>query len=625
MIVRPQDFSVVSELLKREKVLVVDTETTGLAVWRHDKLFALIVGTLTGEVYYFNYNELEPACLLTQKPTFFTEDQTVVFHNAKFDLAALYQSGVHVPGKIYDTEVNARVLYNEYMSYSLDACLERIGEKKSSVVEDYITTHHLWEWESLPGKKMRTKRKHFQKVPIDIMLPYAEQDVSGTTKLYLSQQKELTEKKLHHVSELESKFTRVLFDIEKTGVKISPEYCEKAFAHEHSVYAREAEEFTKLTEVRFSDSRAVLAKVFKDFSGQIPKTEKGNDSFTDEVITLIPHPAARCVQNYREAYKKAHTYYQNFIHLADEEDIVHCTFRQANTRTARLSAADPNFQNVPKRESKDSVYRIRQALVPREGFLFVDVDYKAMEFKLMLDYAAELSLIREIKAGLDPHQATADLVGIERDPAKTLNFGLLYGMGVDKLSLQLGVSVEDARRFKKKYFNALPSVESFIKRATYAAETRGWVKNWYGRGYYFPDPKFAYKSANTIIQGGCADVVRVAMILVADYLKDKKSRMILQVHDSILFEVHMDEDYVIPVVMELMGSAYPGKYINLDCDMKYSFKSWGELEDGGSNGEKARDAIQRAANEAIQDKGRYLDIKDSGSESQGSTGLNSLL
>lgn len=595
MIVTEASFERVCEKLRYEKVLVVDTETTGLSVWRTDKVFAIIVGTLDGREYYFNYNELESQCRLSVPPDIFREHQTVIMHNAKFDMAGLHRMGLTIPGTVYDTEVNARLIYNEYLSYTLEACLERIGQKKSDVVKEYCETHKLWTWETQPGKKKRTKHYHYERVPLDLMVDYAEKDVIGTRHLYLWQQQELSlNEEVKKVSQIESKFTKVLFEIEKTGVKIDPSYCRRAFEHEHSLYSSASEGFTRETGIRFSDSRTVLSKAFAAFSGLIPTTDKGNASFTDEVISQIDHPAARFVQDYRESYKKAHTYYQNFLYLVDMDDTVHCTFRQAGTRTARLSAADPNFQNLPKRESQDSEFRIRRALVPRPEHLFVDIDYKAMEFKLMLDYAAELELIAAIKNGLDPHQATADLVGISRDKAKTLNFGLLYGMGVDKLAAQLGVTREEAQRFKRQYFDALPRVRSFIRRATNAAEVRGYVKNWAGRQYAFPDPTFSYKAANTIIQGGCADILRVAMVNIEEYLRGKRSRILLQVHDSLLFEVHYDELDIVGPVKDLMERAYPQIHIGLDCDVKYSLTSWGELRDWGTDGKEARDAVQGA-------------------------------
>lgn len=596
MLVSQEFFTEVIKDLSSAQILFVDTETTGLSVWKEDKLFSIIIASENSPAYYFNFNPEEPLQLLNEEHLreiagkLFTKEKMCVFHNAKFDMHMLAKAGAPVLGEVYCTEVNARIVYNEHLSYTLDSCLSRIGLEKLDTPKKWCLENKQWRWEKQAGKKKREKVYFYNKVPLDIIVPYGVQDVVGLRSLYNYQQnelKKLDDKKILNISKLESTFTRTLYTIENTGILIDKAYCNEAFDYEYNEYKKAEIEFKELTGIDFVDSEKVFEQVFQDIKDQFVYTEKGNTSFKDDVINNFNHPVVPVIQKYREHYKKAHTYYQNLSYLSDENSVIHCGFKQAGARTGRLSCEKPNLQNIPKREEDTSVYKIRKAFIPRPGFFFVEMDYKAMEFRLMLDYAQESELIEKVKNGHDPHQATADLCNISRSAAKTLNFGLLYGMGVGKLSKQLNVSIEEARVFKRKYFNALPNVQAFLEKAMYAAKNRHYVFNWYGRRYQFPNPEFGYKAANSIIQGGCADVVRIAMNGCISALTPLKSKLILQVHDSLLFEVANDEAHIVPQMQEIMENAYRYISLPLAVDAKYSTKSWEELVDWGDNVEKA--------------------------------------
>jgi DNA polymerase-1 len=233
------------------------------------------------------------------------------------------------------------------------------------------------------------------------------------------------------------------------------------------------------------------------------------------------------------------------------------------------------------------------------------IDYDQMEFRMMLDYAGQLDLIEEIVKGLDPHQATADLVGIPRRPAKTLNFALLYGMGNEKLANTLDIELYEAKRFKFKYFSNLPMVKMFLNKTSLKAEKIGFVRDWLGRVFYFGDPKFSYKAANAIIQGGCSSVMKIALCRLHDFLKDKKSNLIMTVHDEALFEVHESEFYIIEKLQEIMENVYPHKHIKLTCSVSHSLESWGDPVEGypeDAKGNEIQDQSSRSFKEAIGER-----------------------
>jgi DNA polymerase I len=599
MIVRQSELEQVLAKLESASEIAVDTETTGLLLYHEDRLFSLIAAT-EAEEFYFNfqpYDGLDPDLLLPCevldriKPIFASLSKTFYLHNAKFDMAALARFGIELGGTVWCTEAMARIEFNDHMSYSLDDCVQRIGYKKDDKVMEYIKEHHLWEWEQIPGKKTRSKRLFFNKVPLDIIVPYAEKDARITFDLARHQAQAFADLAAGTPSTLpgvltvacnERAVTKVFFDMERHGVLIDKSYCERSIEHETRRYREAASEFERLTGIPFTDSGKVLAQAFSKVGAKFGTTDKGNPSFTDDVLATLDSPIARVVQEYRDAYKRANTYYRNFLYFADAQGRIHANARQAGTGTGRVSYTEPNLQNLNKEEG-DAEFKVRRAFVPTPGNCWISIDYKAMEFRMLVDYAKLKRLADKILAGLDPHDETAKLVGIPRKQAKTLNFGLLYGMGVSLLAETLGVPVEEASRIKRQYFDALPEVEVLIRSVTRAASLRGHIFNWAGRRSYFPNPEFSYKAPNFLIQGGCADVVKFAMVKIHQLLQGKRSRLTIQVHDELNLDMHPSELHLLPEIVGIMENVYPHKVLPLQCSVSHSWTSWGDLVEGAPN------------------------------------------
>lgn len=215
----------------------------------------------------------------------------------------------------------------------------------------------------------------------------------------------------------------------------------------------------------------------------------------------------------------------------------------------------------------------------------------------MLEYANQTDLIEKIKAGHDPHDATAELTGLTRKPAKTLNFGLLYGMGIAKLAAAIGVTYDEAKEFKWTYFGALQKVKNFIKNTSDTQAQRGYIWNWAGRRYYLDDPKWSYKAANSLIQGGCADIVKLAMVRLEEFLQAYHSRMVLQVHDEVLFEIDIAELHIIPELCIIMEQAYAAKNMPMSCAISYSPSNFHDMI------EVPKDAAAETIGKALSEKG----------------------
>jgi DNA polymerase-1 len=550
MLVGKSSVKSVMEKLAQRKTLALDCEATGLHPFLGARLFSIVIHDGL-ETYYFNFQgydgvgaehvlpyeilqDFEP---LTQDP-----DRTWILANAKYDMHLLSREGVELLGKIYDVLVMARVENNTHLSYSLDSCAKRIGLGKSDAVLDYIRDHGLWDWVQIPGKKTRSKDLHFAKVPLAIMQPYAEQDAQVTWAVYEHQQKIFSEwdaspRPIAPIVANEMALTKVCYQVEKRGILLDRNYCQNAIAHEESRMEAARGEFFRLAGVPFVDSRKTLTPVFESNGLAIGKTEKGNDSFTDDVLAGVDHPLARAVQSYRDAAKRANTYYKSFLFFADPSGVVHPNIRQSATATGRFAITDPALQTLQNPDDeKESGHEtaVRGAFKARPGTTLYELDYKNMEFRAAIDQSDELEMAEKIKAGHDVHTATGEATNIARKQAKILNFRILFGSGIQGVADGLGVSYDTAAEIVKKYYAGLPKLRGTIRRCGEIAKERGWIFNKFGRRYFFPDSNFAYKAFNHWDQGSCADAVKIAMVRIHEFLKDYESKMILQIHDSAL-------------------------------------------------------------------------------------------
>lgn len=376
----------------------------------------------------------------------------------------------------------------------------------------------------------------------------------------------------------EQRLSKTCFRMESRGILIDPDYVIRAHEYERRQIEQAKEDFKADTGRPYKDSPKLFKAIFTERGIEVKRTEKGNPSFTSDVLEEISDPLAKLIQRIREHEKRAGTYYASFLYHAGEDNVIHPNIRQAGTTTGRVSYSNPNLQNVPKEDEESDLNKefvVRQSFVPRRGFVYMSCDYTQVEYMLMLDYAGERKLITMVNDGADLHQATADMVGITRKLAKTLNFAILYGAGIDKLALMLGISVEEARDLRHEYFRKLPKISAFIAKVMNVGGARGHVNNWLGRKCHIDYKSEAYKLPNHLIQGGAGDVMKVAMNKIDDILLDKQSSMLVQIHDDILWECHESEMDLVPVIKKAMESVYPAKSgIKLRVVPEISTKSW---------------------------------------------------
>ena len=363
-------------------------------------------------------------------------------------------------------------------------------------------------------------------------------------------------------------------DIQARGIQLDRGYVEEGKRYEQQQVKEATKDFEKDTGRTFKDSSRVFAEIFAARGETFPLTNKGNPSFTAEFLNSSSSPTAKLINRIRFHQKRYSTYWTSFVHYSDEQNVLHPELDQAGTVTGRFASRDPNLQNIPKEDTGQ--YKIRGAFIPREGYRLVSIDYDQQEYRLMLDYAGEMGLIEAVNNGKDVHTATAELLNIPRRHAKTVNFAMLYGTGKDKLAQMLGISVREAISLKHLYFSRLPKVKALINGIIRAGEMNGCISNWLGRKYWCGNFDMAYKLPNWLIQGGGADVIKVAMIDCHEYLKQTQSHIALQVHDELLFEIHEKDMAIIDDLKHLMSRVYkPKNGMHLTCSHEVYPHRWG--------------------------------------------------
>lgn len=613
ILVTEENFLASVKDLLYEKELAVDTETTGFNSFKGASLFSIIICSPT-KVYYFNFNwysepEVKPYILDLEKylPTLrdlFRSVKLWIFQNAKFDLHMLDKEGLLPEGEYYCTQAAGRVLYNIDDSYSLDSMCEKyLGQRKDDAVMAYLEEHKLYQMVPVPGLKRKFKNYFFSQVPFHIISKYGMKDGKLTFALKKYQEKNFRKTDWGVINN-EMRLIKTLFKMEKHGVLIDKSYIECASAFESGRVEGILKGWEMAAGSELVDSGEYLKPIFESLGFEIGKTEKGEPRIDADAIADIDHPLARVLEKYRDAEKR-YTTFMGLLAAADGNNVVHTNFKQAGTVTGRMSSIEPNLQNLAS-DDNETPFPIRRAFIPRPGHFFLSIDYKQMEFRLLLEYAKELELIEKIKNGHSPHEATAEMTGLGYKAAKTLNFGLIYGMGIKKLARAIGVTEQEARVFKEKYFRALPHVREFLYKASSNQRKRGFCWNWMGRIFYLKEPRFSYRAPNSIIQGGCADVCKLAMNRLDEWLEyNSDIKMILQVHDEILFEVPYDCDLLaIHKIKEIMETAYPHKNIPLTCSVSYSLKSFYDMIELGGDGDivdTLRESISTQSTQAPQE------------------------
>jgi DNA polymerase-1 len=454
-------------------------------------------------------------------------------------------------------------------------------------------------FEDVAGKGAR--QLTFNQVPLEEAVPYAAEDAEVTLCLHRALWPRLeAEPALRHVyEEIEIPLVPVLSRMERFGVKVdaerlraqSRELAGKMAAIEEQAHREAGQPFNL-------GSPKQLQEILYDKLG-LPVTRKtptGQPSTAEEVLAELAdqYPLPRLILAHRSLAKLKSTYTDKLPEqINPATGRIHTSYHQAVAATGRLSSSDPNLQNIPIRTEEGR--RIREAFVAESGYRLLSADYSQIELRIMAHLSGDQGLLEAFAEGLDIHRATAaevfalppeDVTDLQRRSAKAINFGLIYGMSAYGLARQLGIPREDAQRYIDRYFERYPGVRVFMEETRRRAREQGYVETVFGRRLYIPEinarngqrRQYAERTAiNAPMQGTAADIIKRAMIRVDTWLRDSgiDARMIMQVHDELVFEVAPDQLEALQAqVSSLMTSAADLK-VPLEVETGIG-ESWGE-------------------------------------------------
>ncbi len=561
--------------LLQEPVVAFDTEATGL-----DPLTAELVGMsfsfAEGTGFYVDCcsKSLQLEHLIEQfRPVFERKDLVVVGQNLKFDLHIMRRYGVEVCGTLWDTML---------AHYLMDPESRHNMEYMSEVYLHY----HPQPISELIGKKGAGQRS-MRDVDPEIVAQYASEDADVTLQLHHTFRPMLREKGVEKLfEEMEMPLLPVLASMEWEGVRVDPVVLRDLstdLAQQMKEKEQEVFDFAGLT-FNLSSPRQLGDVLFGNLrlDPKAKKTPSGQYKTDEEVLLGLAarHPIVRAVLDYRQAQKLRSTYTEALAHLIHPRTgRVHTSYNQAVAATGRLSSNHPNLQNIPIRTEKGR--EIRKAFVARDAnHCLLSADYSQIELRIMASVSGDPHMMQAFADGLDIHAATAARVyGINpsevdehlRRKAKTVNFGIIYGISAFGLSQRLGIPRQEAADLINQYFAAYPGIKDYMHETIASARSRGYVETLMGRRRYIRDIQsananlrgFAERNAiNAPIQGSAADMIKMAMIRIHREMQRAqfRSRMILQVHDELVFDVYRPElEAVRSIVVREMVEALPLK------------------------------------------------------------------
>ncbi len=578
---KPEEIAELVALLADAKIFCFDTETTGLDA-NDAELVGMSFAVKTGEAYYVPVpaNQAETKKIVEQfKLVFENENIAKIGQNLKYDMLLLRWYGVEVKGELWDTML---------MHYLLEPELKH---NMNYLAETYLKYAPI-KIETLIGEK-GVKQRTMRSVPVEKVVDYAAEDADITLQLYEYLQPKLKESGdlLKLYTEIEAPLIQVLTDIEFEGVNVNAEFLQN---------------YSKVLEVDILDYRSKIYEVAGvEFNVDSPKqvgeilfdrmkipykgkkTKLGAYSTDEEKLSELAeeYPVAQRILDYRSLQKLRSTYVDALPkQINSKTNRVHTSYNQFLASTGRLSSNNPNLQNIPIKTIQGR--EIRKAFVARnDDYTVLSADYSQVELRLIAEISKDANMLEAFRLNQDIHQATAakvydtpldEVTSEQRRNAKTVNFSIVYGAGARNVGLQLGISNKEAKELIANYFKTYSGLQDYMKNVVAEAREKGYVTTLVGRRRRLRDihsqsaitRAAAERTAvNSPVQGSAADLIKIAMINIYKILKDRqfRSKMILQVHDELVFDVHKDElEELRQIVSDCMRNALPNLSVPLE-------------------------------------------------------------
>ena len=571
-------------LLGLQKSFCFDIETTSLDRFEA-KLLGVAFSWAAHEGWYLPYT----ADLLPALRQALTGPAEKIGHNLKYDLSVLHHHGIQVAGPFLDTMLAHALVFPD-QRHTMDFVSESMLGYSPIQLAD-IANSHLQP--PLPGPpsddlfsfaetKKISKELDVSAIPVEVLAEYAAEDADVTWQL-AEKLRPLLDGQERVLHEIECPLLPVLVRMEMEGIEVDPAALVEIGGQLQQRIDELSVSIAKHAGRPFNlNSPKQLGEILFNELGLADKAKKTKTGqFKTDEATLATlagkHPMIDEILEYREATKLKGTYLDALPgHIVKETGRIHTQFHQLVAATGRLASTDPNLQNIPIRSTLGR--QIRKAFVPRQGFTLLSCDYSQIELRVMAALAKDASMTEAFRENRDIHTATAAKVwGIaesevtreQRSGAKMVNFGIIYGISAFGLSQRLAIPRGEAAEIIDNYFKQYPAIKEFMDRTIQEARMSGYVETLTGRRRYFPDLTSGNQTIrgnaeraaiNTPIQGSSADMIKLAMIRIDNLLREKpyQTRMLLQVHDELVFDLHPDEsEELLPLLLNAMETALP--------------------------------------------------------------------
>ena len=580
------------EVLKKidqNTLVAFDTETTGLDT-KKEKMVGFSFALNEKEAYYvpiahFYLGVTEQVSIVDAIEAInIILKAKVIGQNLKFDFSLLYhQYAVQEVTPFADTMIMAWLL-NPGSKVGLDALAKK-----------------FFRYEMKPFKSLVKKGETFANVDIETATFYAAEDAWMTFMLYGALDKAMGLASIEYLqdlaTEVEYPFVNTLIAMEKRGIKLDVEKL-KSLQEMLSIRLAElTEEIYALcgTEFNIKSTQQLGEVLFGHLSLKGAKKTKTGYSTNEKVLNGLKgeHEVIEKILEYRTTQKLLSTYAEPLIKLAklDEKSRIYTSFLQTGTATGRLSSKEPNLQNIPTRSLLGR--KVREAFVAKEGYKLLSIDYSQIELRLLAHFSQDKVLLDSFNQGLDIHMATAiKLFGEEeaeakRGYAKSVNFGILYGMGAKKLSDELGISSKEAKEIIVAYFENFSTIKGFLAKIQDDVKNIGYVETILKRRRIFDyenatgmqKAAFMRESVNAVFQGSAADLIKLSMLEIERFMKEESidGAMLLQIHDELIFEIKEEIiETVAPKLQDIMSNIMKLD-VPLECSVNIGY-SWGELK-----------------------------------------------
>jgi DNA polymerase-1 len=559
--------------LQNQTSVCFDTETTNIDAL-HAELVGIAFSYEKGKGFYVPFPEnKEESILLIEKFRPFFENESIekIGQNLKYDLKVLSNYSIQVKGKLFDTMI-AHYLINPDMRHNMDILSETYLKYSPKSIEDLI------------GKKGKNQLS-MRDVSLEDIKEYAAEDADITLQLkenFTLQLDNTDTKKLF--DDIEIPLVKVLVAMEKEGIRVDVDFL-KSLSHdlgndiqklETTIYEIAGEKFNLASPKQLGD---ILFDKLKIGGAKQKKTKTGQYATGEEILNYLvkEHEIVKAILDWRQLVKLQNTYVDALPNQVDSTtNRIHTDYMQTVAATGRLSSNNPNLQNIPIRTERGR--QIRKAFVARdENYTLVSADYSQIELRIIAALSGEENMIQSFQKNEDIHKATAskvfnipleEVTREQRSHAKTVNFGIIYGVSAFGLSNQTSLSRAESAALIEAYYQTYPSLKSYINNQIQFARENGYVQTILGRRRYLKDINSqnaivrggAERNAvNAPIQGSAADIIKIAMINIHEKLTSEnwKSKMLLQVHDELVFDVHHSElEKIKPMIKQEMENAF---------------------------------------------------------------------